>query len=127
MAEKFINIEFPFKDDPKGKFLKMNQESKKAIKSDLLHLLLTDTRQRLYLPKFGVNLKKYLFEQNDGVVHKAIQKEIQDAINLWIPNLTILEITVEKSKSNEHLAVVRLDYRVTAAAFAGTDFVIIEI
>ena len=35
MAERFINIAFPFEDDDvKNYFLKMNKEGKQAIKSD---------------------------------------------------------------------------------------------
>tara|TARA_R110000822_G_scaffold145959_1_gene284937 strand:- start:222 stop:605 length:384 start_codon:yes stop_codon:yes gene_type:complete len=127
MAEKYLNISFPFEEDPKGKFLKMEKTSKRAIKSDLLHLLLTQKRQRLYLPSFGVNLRQYIFEQNDGIVHKSIQSEIEAAITEFIPNLTILEITVSKSDRNEKAAIVRLDYKVTSAAFAGTDFIEIEL
>lgn len=127
MGEKFINISFPFEEDNKGKFLKMEKESKRAIKADLLHLLLTQKRQRLYLPNFGINLKQYLFEQNEGTVYGSIQREIESAIQEFIPNLVILEITVNKSDINEHAALVRLDYKVTSAAFAGTDFVEIEI
>tara|TARA_R110000751_G_C13672845_1_gene470470 strand:+ start:434 stop:817 length:384 start_codon:yes stop_codon:yes gene_type:complete len=127
MAEKYINISFPFEEDPKGKFLKMEKTSKRAIKADLLHLLLTQKRQRLYLPSFGVNLRQYLFEQNDGIVHKSIQSEIEAAIKEYIPNLTILEITVSKSERNEKVAIVRLDYKVTSASFDGTDFIEIEL
>lgn len=127
MAEKYINISFPFEEDPKGKFLKMEKTSKRAIKADLLHLLLTQKRQRLYLPSFGVNLRQYIFEQNDGIVHKSIQSEIEIAIKEFIPNLTILEITVSKSERNEKAAIVRLDYRVTSSSFAGTDFIEIEL
>jgi phage baseplate assembly protein W len=127
MAEKYLNISFPFEEDPKGKFLKMEKTSKRAIKSDLLHLLLTQKRQRLYLPSFGVNLRQYIFEQNDGIVHKSIQAEIETAIKEFIPNLTILEITVNKSDRNEKAAIVRLDYKVTSAAFAGSDFIEIEL
>ena len=127
MGEKFINISFPFKDDVKGKFLKMERENKRAIKADLLHLLLTEKKQRLYLPNFGVNLRQYLFEQNDGIIHKAIQKEIEDAIQEFIPNLTIKEITVTKSEINENAALIRLDYIVTIAALAQNDFVEIEL
>ena len=127
MAERFINIKFPFDDDPKGKFLEMTQTNEEAIKSDLLHLLLTTRRERLYLPSFGTNLRQYIFEQNDGVVHEGIKKELQQAINRFIPGLQVNEITVTKSESNEHAAIARLDYTVTRAAFVSSDFVEIEI
>ena len=40
MAETFINIRFPFYNSPKGYFLEMTKTNKRAIKSDLMHLLL---------------------------------------------------------------------------------------
>ena len=40
----------------------MNQTDKDAIRADLLHLLLTNKGERLYLPDFGSDLKKYIFE-----------------------------------------------------------------
>lgn len=127
MAERFINIKFPFNDDPKGKLLEMTQTNEEAIKSDLLHLLLTTKRERLYLPKFGTNLRQYIFEQNEGEVHEGIRNEIQQVINKFIPNLQVNNITVTKSESNEHAAIARLDYTVTTAAFKQPDFVEIEI
>ena len=127
MAERFINIKFPFRDDPKGKLLEMTQTNEEAIKSDLLHLLLTTRRERLYLPSFGTNLRQYLFEQNEGKVHEGVKQEIQQAINKYIPNLQINEITVTNSESNEHAAIARLDYTVTTLAFVSSDFVEIEI
>jgi len=127
MGETFINIQFPFSDDSKGKFLEMNKTSKKAIKADLMHLLMTNRGERLYLPDFGTNLRKYIFEQNDFKVHTGIKNEIQEAVNKYIPNLIIKELTVEKSDSNEHVAVVRVDYTVNDDAFSSSDFVIIEL
>ena len=52
MAEKFINIEFPFQDDRKGKYLALNDVSEKAVKSDLMHLLLTNKDEKTIPTKF---------------------------------------------------------------------------
>jgi phage baseplate assembly protein W len=127
MGETFINIQFPFSDDTKGKFLEMNKTTKKAIKADLMHLLMTNRGERLYLPDFGTNLRKYIFEQNDFETHTGIKSEIQSSIDKYIPNLKITELKVERSDSNEHLAVVRVDYNVSDDAFSSSDFVIIEL
>jgi hypothetical protein len=57
MANKvYININYPFKDSPKGFFLDLTETDNKAIKADLLHLLLTRKGQRLYNPEFGTRL-----------------------------------------------------------------------
>jgi phage baseplate assembly protein W len=131
MPEKFINIEFPFQDDNKGKLLAMNDISESAIKSDLIHLLLTNTNERLYLPSFGANLRKYIFEQNDETVQGDIKNEIQNAITKFIPNLVV--DTIELSSGipgqirDEHHVLVTLDYTVTDGAFNKSDSIEIEL
>lgn len=128
MAQKpFINIQFPFQDDPEGKFLRMNQDAKKAIKADLVHLLLTNKGERLYLPDFGANLRQYLFEPNDDVSANAIKNEINEAIKKFIPNLVVTQLTVDKSQNNEYAVVVRIDYLVTVSALQSADFVELEL
>ena len=128
MAQKtYINIHFPFQDDPEGKFLKMNTDAKQAIKSDLVHLLLTNKGERLYLPNFGANLRQYIFEPNDEISANAIKNEIYQAIKEFIPNLQVTELTVTPSEDNIHTTVVRIDYIVTISALQSTDFVLLEL
>ena len=130
MAERFINIEFPFQDDnDKNYFLKMNKEGKKALKSDLMHLLLTTPGERLYLPDFGTNLRRFIFEQNDSQTYLGIKEEIQTVINKYIPNLKLTELTINKPEDGEYdvnpeyTAVVRIDYIYTEGALSESDFV----
>ncbi len=134
MAERFINIAFPFEDDKeKNYFLKMNREGKRAIKSDLLHLLLTTPGDRLYLPEFGADLRRYIFEPNDSETRGAIRSEIQQAIDKYIPNLKLTELKIENPNQGEfdvreeHAAVVRIDYIFTEGALTKADFIEITI
>lgn len=131
MAERFINIEFPFQDDRKGKYLAMNDVSEKAVKASLMHLLLTNKDERLYLPSFGANLRKYIFEQNDSVVQSGIKNEIQTAVSTFIPNLQIDELSIvsgrEGETRNEHHVLVTIDYTVTDGTFKQSDSVQIEL
>jgi len=127
MAKRYINIRFPFQDDPEGKFLKLNSDSKQAIKSDLVHLLLTNKGERLYLPDFGANLRRYLFEPNDTTSTNGIKNEISEAVRKFIPNLTITELTTSPVEDNEHAVTVRIDYVVTTGAFQSSDFVTLEL
>jgi len=124
--ERFINIQFPFSDDPDGKFLQMNDNSKKAIKADLMHLLLTNKGERLYLPDFGANLRQYIFEQNDAPSWNGIKNEINTAVKKYIPNLTITELSTTPSDDNIHAVVVKIDYTVTTGAFQSSDFVTLK-
>jgi hypothetical protein len=45
--QRFINIDFPFKDSPDGFFFNLNSTDTDAVRADLLHLLLTNKGERL--------------------------------------------------------------------------------
>lgn len=127
MANKSININFPFRDSDKGFFLELNTEDSKAIKADLLHLILTNKGERLYLPDFGTNLRKYLFNQYDGITEGDIKNEISEAVKKYIPNLKINTITFDEAPQNQYGVVVRIDYTVSEDVFETRDFLIIQL
>jgi phage baseplate assembly protein W len=125
--ESFINIRFPFFDSENGYFLDMTKSNKRAIKSDVMHLLLTNKGERFYSPDFGTDLRRYLFEPNVVSVQNDIRSEIQKAINKYIPNLKIDKLEVEPVKNEEHSVIVRLEYTVTNNTFTESDFIILEL
>jgi len=122
----YINIEFPFKDDVNGKYLNLNSDSNNAIKSELLLLLLTTKGQRLYLPDFGTNLKKFIFNQLDGVSLNEIKIEINTAISKYIPKLKVTSLVVIETPLEEHTAVVNINYTITDDVFETKDNLIIK-
>ena len=124
---KFINIEFPFKDGKVGQFLNLTNEDSSAIKSDLMHLLLTRKGERLYLPDFGTDLLKYIFEFNDATTRSDISRELNEVVKKYIPNLIINSVDVTESEDSEYAVVVRIDYTVTEDTFQETDFILLQI
>jgi phage baseplate assembly protein W len=124
---KYININYPFKDSPKGFFLDLNSDANRAIKADLMHLILTRKGQRLYNPDFGTDLLQFIFEPNNDDTLEGIKTEITTVVKKYLPNLSITEISVTQSPESEYAAVVRIDYTITDDVFTSTDFVIINI
>jgi len=121
MAEnRFINIDFPFKDSPNGYYFKLNNNDKEAIRADLLHLLLTNKGERLYLPDFGSDLRKYIFEPNDNITHEDIRNNLNETIKRYIPNLVVNDISFRNDDIQE-LIIVELKYTVTDGTFASSD------
>jgi len=120
--QRFINIDFPFKDSPEGFYFNLNSTDADAIRADLLHLLLTNKGERLYMPDFGSDLKKYIFEPNDGVTHSQIKDNLNETIKRYMPNLTIDDIKF-RNDSIEELIIVELTYTVTEGTFNSTDTV----
>ena len=124
---KYININFPFKDSDKGFFLDLNSEDSAAIKADLMHLILTRKGERLYMPDFGTDLLKFIFQPNDGVTHTEIKQELSQTVKKYLPNLQVNEVIIEQSPQSEYAATVRIDYTVTDDVFTATDFIIINV
>lgn len=124
---KYININYPFKNSPKGFFLDLNADDNSAIKADLMHLILTRKGQRLYNPEFGTDLLRFIFQPEDGLTFGQIKEEITTVVKRYLPKLNITDVLVEESLENEHAATVRIDYTITDDVFTTSDFVIINI
>jgi phage baseplate assembly protein W len=156
MANGFTyGINFPFKDSRRGDFLELTQLESQQVKSDLIHLLLTRKGSRYYLPEFGTRLYEFLFEPFDGLTFDAIQSDIRDAVQNFMPNLLLNQITITPADpmeevdtmlgenmagtsespiyrlpgkgTSEYTAKIRIDYSNNKSTFAQSDFVIINI
>jgi phage baseplate assembly protein W len=124
---KYINIDFPFKNSPQGFFLNLNSVDQKAIRADLLHLLLTRKGQRLYNPDFGTDLLKYIFEPNDDRTLAEVKEEVQSSVQKYLPKLVVTNLSVLQSDDNEHAAIITIEYRITDDVFDMVDVVTIKV
>jgi len=152
---KSYGINFPFSDSKKGDYLQLTQYQKDEIRADLIHLLLTRRGSRYYLPTFGTRIYEFIFEPFDGLTFDAIESDIRDAINTFMPNLLVNNITIEPATVEDEVPVgatntmtsedvpyiyrvpgkgtadytakIKIDYSTDSATFAQSDFVIINI
>lgn len=124
---KYINIDFPFQESKEGFFLQLNNVDSKAVRADLMHLVLTRKGERLYNPEFGTDLMKFIFQPNDSITHSDMKLDIQTTVKKYIPNLNVDDIKVDVDPNNEYRAVVRMDYTITDDVFKESDFIIITI
>lgn len=87
---KSINIKFPLEDDPeKNGLFKLNYVTKDALTSDLKLLFLTKKGQRYYMPDYGTNLEKFIFEPQDGTTQNDILEDLRASVRKYMPNITI--------------------------------------
>lgn len=150
-------IKFPFIDSTRGDYLQLTEFQSEQVRSDLIHLLLTRKGSRYYLPEFGTRLYEFIFEPNDGLTFQAIESDIRDSINQFMPNLLVNQITIEPAEqsmesvqtlnerpisddprlydlfrvpgkgTSEYTAKIKIDYSVNSQTFAQSDFVVINI
>ena len=126
-SAKYININFPFKNSANGFFLDINSDEDAAIKADLMHLILTRKGQRLYLPDFGTDLLRFIFEPNDDLTLSMVKDEIKSVVKKYLPNLSVTDITVTESDISDYAAVININYVITDGVFQTEDFVTINV
>lgn len=125
MAKKFININYPFKSSVEGFFLDMTTNSLDAVKADLQYLLLTEKGERFYLPDFGTNLKKFLFDPNDEKNVADIQNELNVTVNKYLPGLTISNVEILSEDDDKGL-ILKVSFKINDGVFNSSDFIEIK-
>lgn len=89
---RFLGLQYPLVKTAKGTFAQ--KSSIDQIRCDLLQLLLTNPKERVMMPEYGIPLRKYIFEQLDTSLLIELRQSIINAIQLWEPRVEIKEITV---------------------------------
>jgi phage baseplate assembly protein W len=123
----YININYPFKDSLKGFFLDLTETDAKAIKADLLHLLLTRKGQRLYNPEFGTRLLEYIYEPYDELTFSEVREEIDTAVKTYLPQVNLDNLTVEPSPLSEYAVLVTIEYTITDNVFELSEIIQINL
>ena len=95
MPKPKYGITFPFGDSQEGLFLGMNELADAEVRSNLVHLILTIKGSRYFLPDFGTNLMRLIFEPLDSGTKTSIDTEIREAVGEFIPKLKINDVEVK--------------------------------
>ena len=128
---KAIGVKFPFNGP--GIFKKSFTTFEQAS-TNVKSLILTRKGERYEQPEFGTDLVNVLFEPNVSGIKEFITKTITDAVNFWLPYLTITKlkiITQEDDPNMIHRIKISLSFSVTGSnseetitIFAGEDGII---
>lgn len=92
-----IGVALPF--NAPGVF-KSTYTTKDQIKSNLLNLLLTSVGERVMNPTFGTNLQRYVFEGITDENSELLINDLQNSINIFIPEITIVDMIIDPDTDN---------------------------
>ena len=76
------------------------QSYEALVTQNLKMLLLTSPGERIMDVNFGVGLRKFLFELNDGITYERIAGRIRDQVSNYMPFVEIQKIEFN-SKEND--------------------------
>ncbi|MDD1442771.1 GPW/gp25 family protein [Dolichospermum sp. ST_sed3] len=102
-----VGIKLPLITDNKY-FFGLNYTTFDQIRTNLLMLLSTEKGERIMQPNYGCDLRKMIFEQNNNV-EGGIIAAINDAVHTWMPQVTIIDTTMD---INEHDVKVHVTFGV---------------
>jgi len=86
------------------------------IKQNFKNLLLTVPGERIMHPRFGVGLKRYLFEQNSLQLREEITTKIREQVNAYMPFVKIEEVgfsDLESAVSDENKLIITIRYYIS--------------
>lgn len=98
---KYIGVTIPF-NNPSGVFFQ-SKTNIKQIYSNLKNLLMTAKGERYMLPEFGTEIRYILFENitDEDKFIDSIKNDIVDAIKMWMPFLSVEELTVKLNMNDD--------------------------
>jgi len=88
----FKDLNITFKKHPVTNDIVVSRDES-AIKQAIVNLLLTNKGERLMNPKYGSDIRSYLFEPMDFGTANQIKNNIRDTIETFEPRIRVLQIS----------------------------------
>jgi len=85
------------------------------IREAIRVVLLTELGERVQLPDFGGRLRTSLFEPNTVATRRIVQDEIERALRVWEPRITLQSVSVEEDEDDPRAAIATVSYRLVAS------------
>ena len=100
------------KSSDKGGVFAVNYTTLNQAKDNIKNLILTRKGERLMQPDFGCDVWKVLFEPMDGsIIENQIENYILDAVETWLPYLTITNIIFDYDDNDIDLNRIILEIK----------------
>jgi len=102
--KNFVDIDLSFKVNPftKDIYLKTDED---AVKTALKHLILTKNFERPFHPEIGTQVQSLMFENFSPAVKIALERTIQETIELFEPRVRLIDISVSEARMSNDLVI----------------------
>jgi phage baseplate assembly protein W len=110
-------ISFPPRLGPDGRMAW--SDGPDNIREAMMVILLTEPGERIMLPDFGGKLRSFLFEPNTVATRRLIQDDIQKALQIWEPRITVQSISVDADSNDARAAIATIQYQLVATQTTG--------
>lgn len=126
--KQYYSIKFPFtSENSENYFIDLNMNQEQKVRSDLMHVIFTSKGSKLRDPEFGTDLIKYIFEPNDTLTWNAVKEEVSTAVQKYVSNVQINDISLMESEDDVREVYVRIDYSIKEQNKDKNDSIVIKI
>jgi len=98
-----------------------------AVKLALRNLILTNKYERLRNPRYGGNIRRYLFETIEPRIESEIAQEIEYMVRNYEPRVQLIETKVKASEEDQAVYVRLVFYTVSAKDQQEIDLVLYKV
>ena len=108
----YVGLSFPLRRDKFNDFA-MTKNSLQQAHHNLKNLLLTSPGERAMQPEFGSNMRAICFEQVDKNLPVTIEKEVRNAVEIWLPYINIQEVNTLTEEQDQNKIHVEIKFSTT--------------
>ncbi len=85
--------------------------TKEQLKYNIINFLLTDPRERVFVPRFGAGIRQTLFEQISTETLDKLEAQIRTGVENYFPNVSITTLDVG-GNPDSNLIVIQFSYTI---------------
>ena len=106
----FLGIGWKFPPGLDNNFMFKKSQYEEDIKEAIWIILFTSKGERIMRPDFGCDIHNFVFENISSAVLELIKQSITDALLMWEPRITLLEINVSIKDITSGLLIIEIKY-----------------
>lgn len=114
-----LSTKLPYSLDPDDG-VQQNKTFEELVRQNLKNIILTSPGERVMDVKFGVGLRKYLFELNNPNLHSRISSKIREQVSKYLTYLEIIDITLTLPDENveiPNVCNIKVEYKIKPLDF----------
>lgn len=111
MNQKFTGTGWSFPIQPTKQMgtIQVSQDEK-LIEQSIRTIIMTRKGERLMRPNFGCDIHDYAFETIDYTNLKQMELVVEEALILWEPRITELDIVAEEHPTEDGCVLIEINF-----------------
>ena len=103
-VRRFTDINLMFAPHPYSKDI-LTKKGVDAVKASIQNLILTKNYERPFHPEIGTQVQSLMFENFSPAVKIALERTIQETIELFEPRVRLIDISVSETVMSNDLVI----------------------